>query len=55
VRCFAIAGVKYSSIGALTHSAPALDLSLEMEQVGTVEAVAGSTASRTVRKANSGS
>jgi len=55
VRDFAIPGVKYISIGALTHSAPALDLSLEMEQVGTVEAVAGSTASRTVRKANSGS
>jgi nicotinate-nucleotide pyrophosphorylase (carboxylating) len=40
VRDFAIPGVKYISIGALTHSAPALDLSLELEQVGTAEAVA---------------
>ena len=40
VRDFAIPGVKYISIGALTHSAPALDLSLELEQVGAPDAVA---------------
>jgi nicotinate-nucleotide pyrophosphorylase (carboxylating) len=28
VREFALPGVKYISVGALTHSAPALDLSL---------------------------
>lgn len=44
VRDFAIPGVKYISIGALTHSAPALDLSLELEQVGTAEAVAAGAA-----------
>jgi nicotinate-nucleotide pyrophosphorylase (carboxylating) len=31
VRDFAIPGVDYISVGALTHSAPALDLSLELE------------------------
>jgi nicotinate-nucleotide pyrophosphorylase (carboxylating) len=41
VRDFAIPGVKYISIGAITHSAPALDLSLELEQVGTGSALAG--------------
>ncbi len=33
VREFAEAGVDYISIGALTHSAPALDLSLRIQQV----------------------
>jgi nicotinate-nucleotide pyrophosphorylase len=27
-------GVDYISVGAITHSAPALDLSLEIEEVG---------------------
>jgi nicotinate-nucleotide pyrophosphorylase (carboxylating) len=34
VRAFAETGVDYLSVGALTHSAPALDLSLEIEEVG---------------------
>jgi nicotinate-nucleotide pyrophosphorylase len=34
VRAFAEAGPDYISIGALTHSAPALDLSLEIEEIG---------------------
>jgi nicotinate-nucleotide pyrophosphorylase (carboxylating) len=34
VRVFAETGVDYLSVGALTHSAPALDLSLEIEDVG---------------------
>ncbi|MFI5371550.1 MAG: carboxylating nicotinate-nucleotide diphosphorylase [Candidatus Eisenbacteria bacterium] len=34
VRAFAETGVDYVSVGALTHSAPALDLSLEIEDVG---------------------
>jgi nicotinate-nucleotide pyrophosphorylase (carboxylating) len=34
VRSFAETGVDYLSVGALTHSAPALDLSLEIEDVG---------------------
>lgn len=34
VRAFAETGVDYISVGALTHSAPALDLSLEIEEVG---------------------
>jgi len=34
VRTYAETGVDYISIGALTHSAPALDLSLEVEEVG---------------------
>jgi nicotinate-nucleotide pyrophosphorylase (carboxylating) len=34
VRSYAETGVDYISIGALTHSAPALDLSLEIEEVG---------------------
>jgi nicotinate-nucleotide pyrophosphorylase (carboxylating) len=34
VRSYAEAGVDYVSVGALTHSAPALDLSLEVEEVG---------------------
>jgi nicotinate-nucleotide pyrophosphorylase (carboxylating) len=34
VRMFAETGVDYLSVGALTHSAPALDLSLEIEDVG---------------------
>lgn len=33
VRAFAIAGVSYLSVGALTHSAPALDLSLLIDSV----------------------
>jgi nicotinate-nucleotide pyrophosphorylase (carboxylating) len=33
-RSFAATGVDYLSIGALTHSAPGLDLSLEIEEVG---------------------
>jgi nicotinate-nucleotide pyrophosphorylase (carboxylating) len=33
-RAFAETGVDYLSVGALTHSAPALDLSLEIEEVG---------------------
>ena len=31
IRDFALPGVDYISVGALTHSAPALDLSLELE------------------------
>jgi nicotinate-nucleotide pyrophosphorylase (carboxylating) len=34
VRPYAETGVDYISVGALTHSAPALDLSLEIEEVG---------------------
>jgi nicotinate-nucleotide pyrophosphorylase (carboxylating) len=34
VRKYAETGVDYISVGALTHSAPALDLSLEIEDVG---------------------
>jgi len=33
-RAFAETGADYLSVGALTHSAPALDLSLEVEEVG---------------------
>ena len=33
-RAFALTGVDYLSVGALTHSAPALNLSLEIEDVG---------------------
>ena len=33
-RAYAETGVDYVSVGALTHSAPALDLSLEVEEVG---------------------
>jgi nicotinate-nucleotide pyrophosphorylase (carboxylating) len=31
VRSYALAGVDLISVGALTHSAPAIDLSLEVE------------------------
>jgi nicotinate-nucleotide pyrophosphorylase (carboxylating) len=58
VRDFAIPGVKYISIGALTHSAPALDLSLELEVVGSAEAMAAgavSATARSERKSKSGS
>ncbi len=34
VRAYAETGVDYVSVGALTHSAPALNLSLEIEEVG---------------------
>jgi nicotinate-nucleotide pyrophosphorylase (carboxylating) len=34
VRAYAETGVDYISVGALTHSAPALNLSLEVEEVG---------------------
>jgi nicotinate-nucleotide pyrophosphorylase (carboxylating) len=34
VRAFAATGTDYISVGALTHSAPALNLSLEIEEVG---------------------
>ena len=34
VREYAATGVDYISVGALTHSAPALNLSLEVEEVG---------------------
>ena len=34
VRKYAETGVDYISVGALTHSAPALDLSLEIEEIG---------------------
>jgi len=34
IRPYAETGVDYLSVGALTHSAPALDLSLEIEEVG---------------------
>ena len=34
VRSYAATGVDYISVGALTHSAPALNLSLEIEDVG---------------------
>jgi nicotinate-nucleotide pyrophosphorylase (carboxylating) len=34
VRGYAETGVDYVSVGALTHSAPALNLSLEIEDVG---------------------
>ena len=33
-RAYAETGVDYLSVGALTHSAPVLDLSLELEEVG---------------------
>jgi nicotinate-nucleotide pyrophosphorylase (carboxylating) len=33
VRAFAEAGVNWISVGALTHSAPAVDLSFEIEPV----------------------
>jgi nicotinate-nucleotide pyrophosphorylase (carboxylating) len=34
IRAYAETGVDYLSVGALTHSAPSLDLSLEIEEVG---------------------
>jgi nicotinate-nucleotide pyrophosphorylase (carboxylating) len=34
VRAYAETGADYISVGALTHSAPALDISLEVEEVG---------------------
>ena len=34
VRAYAETGADYLSVGALTHSAPALDISLEVEEVG---------------------
>ena len=34
IRVYAETGADYLSVGALTHSAPALDLSLEIEEVG---------------------
>jgi nicotinate-nucleotide pyrophosphorylase (carboxylating) len=34
IRSYAETGADYLSVGALTHSAPALDLSLEIEEVG---------------------
>ena len=34
VRAYAETGVDFLSVGALTHSAPALDISLEVEEVG---------------------
>jgi nicotinate-nucleotide pyrophosphorylase (carboxylating) len=34
VRAYAETGVDYVSVGALTHSAPAVDFSLEIEEVG---------------------
>jgi nicotinate-nucleotide pyrophosphorylase (carboxylating) len=34
VRAYAETGADYISVGALTHSAPALDLSLEVEEIG---------------------
>ena len=34
VHDYALAGADYISVGALTHSAPALDLSLEIEEIG---------------------
>ena len=34
IRAYAETGVDYLSVGALTHSAPALDLGLEIEEVG---------------------
>ncbi len=34
VRVYAETGIDYISVGALTHSAPALDISLEVEEVG---------------------
>jgi len=34
VKEYAATGVNYISVGAITHSAPALDLSLEIEEVG---------------------
>jgi nicotinate-nucleotide pyrophosphorylase (carboxylating) len=34
VRGYAATGVDYVSVGALTHSAPALNLSLEIEEIG---------------------
>ena len=34
IRDYAETGADYLSVGALTHSAPALDLSLEIEEVG---------------------
>lgn len=34
IRAYAETGVDYLSVGAITHSAPALDLSLEIEEVG---------------------
>jgi nicotinate-nucleotide pyrophosphorylase (carboxylating) len=34
VRAYAECGPDWISVGALTHSAPALNLSLEIEEVG---------------------
>lgn len=34
IRAYAETGADYLSVGAITHSAPALDLSLEIEEVG---------------------
>jgi nicotinate-nucleotide pyrophosphorylase (carboxylating) len=34
VSAYAATGADFISVGALTHSAPALDISLEVEEVG---------------------
>jgi nicotinate-nucleotide pyrophosphorylase (carboxylating) len=54
VRDFAVPGVKYISIGAITHSAPALDLSLLLEHVGSAATVA-TAGGQTTRKSKAGS
>jgi nicotinate-nucleotide pyrophosphorylase (carboxylating) len=54
VRDFAVPGVKYISIGAITHSAPALDLSLLLEHVGSAATVA-TAGGQTARKGKAGS
>ncbi|HEV7501691.1 MAG TPA: nicotinate-nucleotide diphosphorylase (carboxylating), partial [Vicinamibacteria bacterium] len=33
VRAYAVAGADYIAVGALTHSAPAVDISLDLERV----------------------
>jgi nicotinate-nucleotide pyrophosphorylase (carboxylating) len=53
VRDFAVPGVKYISIGAITHSAPALDLSLLLEHVGSAPTVA-TAGGQTARKGKAG-
>ena len=55
VRDFAVPGVKYISIGAITHSAPALDLSLLLESAGAGDSGPGAGSAKTARKAGAGS
>jgi nicotinate-nucleotide pyrophosphorylase (carboxylating) len=41
VRAYAEAGPDYIAVGALTHSAPAVDISFEIEPLAAARALAG--------------